>query len=71
MPVTALQGIVQNGRVCLEPGVRLPEDTEVFVVVPGGEDRRVASLRSPRLADSSKLQDFTKRRVSKNPDADI
>jgi hypothetical protein len=37
MSVTTYQGTVENGRVRLAEGVRLPENTRVYVVVPDAE----------------------------------
>jgi antitoxin component of MazEF toxin-antitoxin module len=40
MPVTTLQGTVDNGQVRLAADVRLPENAKVFVVVPDFEPNR-------------------------------
>jgi len=53
MSVVSFEGIVENGRIRLEPGVRLPENTKVYVLVPGLEVKPTAQLRSPRLSLSS------------------
>lgn len=57
MQVTTIQGIVKNGQIQLSEDVKLPELTEVYVVVPNLE-KRTAKIMSPRLVDKSKLKDF-------------
>lgn len=58
MSVVSYEGIVENGRVRLEPGVRLPENTKVYVLVPGAPVPPTAQLRSPRLAHPEQAADF-------------
>jgi hypothetical protein len=55
MSVTAIQGVVENGRVRLAPTVHLPEGASVYVVVPEFSidlpARTSMHIQSPRLAD--------------------
>lgn len=37
MPVTTFQGTVENGKIRLAADVRLPENAEVYIVVPDFE----------------------------------
>ena len=37
MAVVTYQGTVENGQVRLTPGVRIPDKTEVYVVIPEGK----------------------------------
>ena len=55
MSVTAIEGVVENGRIRLPPTVHLPEGTSVYVVVPEFSvalpARSLVHIASPRLAD--------------------
>lgn len=59
MQVTTIQGIVKNGQIQLSEDVKLPEMTEVYVVVPKMESRR-ARIMSPRLVNNSDAEKFVK-----------
>jgi hypothetical protein len=60
MKITTLQGIVENGQIRLADNVRLPENTTVYVVVPGVEISAVVHLSSPRLVHPEQAADFKK-----------
>jgi hypothetical protein len=53
-----LQGIVENGQIRLPANIRLPENTIVYVVIPGAETPRIVRV-SPRLAHPEQAADFT------------
>jgi hypothetical protein len=57
--VESFEGTVENGRIRLEPGVRLPENTKVYVLVPNRPVTPIARIRSPRLAHREQTADFT------------
>ena len=42
MAVRRYPGIVENGRVRLEPGVSLEDNTSVIVIAPDGENSPIA-----------------------------
>jgi hypothetical protein len=69
MSVTSFEGIVENGRIRLEPAVRLPENTKVYVLVPNLPAMPTARVRSPRLAHPEQAADFTMEIVE--PDAGV
>ena len=69
MQITTIQGIVKNGQIHLSEDVKLPEMTEVVVIVPNLEKRR-AKIMSPRLKDKEKLKDF-KREIIEIEDDEI
>ena len=58
--VKTYQGVVDNGIIRLDPEVRLPENLQVFVVVPETVDERPLQIRSPRLVHRNQLPDFAK-----------
>jgi len=59
MQVTTIQGIVKNGQIQLSEDIKLPEMTEVYVVVPKMESRK-ARIMSPRLVNKSDAEKFVK-----------
>ena len=59
MSVASFEGIVEDGRIRLEPAVRLPEHTKVYVLVPNMPAIPTARVRSPRLAHPEQAADFT------------
>ncbi len=49
---------MENGQVRLPEGIRLPDRTKVYVVVPNVGQSDAARLMSPRLAHPEQVQDF-------------
>jgi len=65
--VRTYEGVVVNGEIRLGDGIQLPENAQVFVVVPGAVAERPMQIRSPRLVDQSQIGAFTKEvRVMEN-----
>jgi hypothetical protein len=70
MSVITLEGVVENGRIKLNTSVLLPENTKVYVVIPGTDiepeapvydirlDERVVHIYSPHLAPPSSASDL-------------
>ena len=71
MKVVAFEGVVDDGQIRLQPEVRLPNKTRVYVVVPELETQRVAHVPSPRLAHPEQAADFKKAIVETRPDAGV
>ena len=71
MPLTTFEGTVKNGQIQLPDNLSLPEDTKVYVLVPGVESDERPRLRSPRLADPRKIVDFQKQVITGSSDADV
>ncbi len=69
MSIMTLAGIVENGQIRLTGDVRLPENTAVFVVVPGADNPPAFHVGSPRLANPEQASDFRKTVVDENSDA--
>jgi hypothetical protein len=69
MSVASFEGIVENGRIRLDPAVRLPENTKVYVLVPNLPPIPTARVSSPRLAHPEQAADFTMEIVE--PDAGV
>jgi hypothetical protein len=54
-----LEGVVEDGQIKLNPDVRLPDGTRVYLVIPDVElETNVIYLRSPRLARPEQATDF-------------
>ena len=71
MSVVTLEGIVEHGQIRLTGDVRLPDNTKVYVVVPGMEIERVARIASPRLAHPEQARDFTMEILEEAADASL
>lgn len=69
MAVSALEGIVENGRIRLQGGVVLPDNTRVYVVVPDSEATSQAHVHTPRLAHPEQTDDFAKQVLNVVADA--
>ncbi|HUG71227.1 MAG TPA: hypothetical protein VMM76_25985 [Pirellulaceae bacterium] len=54
----------------LPENVSLPENTKVYVLVPGVASDETARLRSPQLVNSEKAADFQKQLITGTSDAD-
>ena len=68
MSVATFAGIVQNGQIKLPENLHLPEQTKVYVVVPGVQQPGTMRVLSPRLAHREQSQDFKKTII---PNADV
>ena len=71
MPLTTFEGTVKNGQIQLPVEISLPENTKVYVLVPGVESEEAARLRSPRLADPRQIVDFQKQIIAGSTDAGV
>ena len=59
MSAETFEGVVEQGQIKLNSGVRLPDGTKVLVVVPDIEiEETGVHLRSPRLAHPEQSADF-------------
>jgi hypothetical protein len=58
MTVPCYVCFVENGRIKSPPGVVLPEQAKVYVLVPATESPREARVMSPRLARPEQAKDF-------------
>lgn len=66
MPLTAIEGFVENGTIRLRENVSLPENTRVFVIIDGFAGPGAAPsarVRRPHLAHPQQSQDFRKQIV--------
>ncbi len=71
MAISTFQGVVKNGQIRLRGNVTLPEDTEVYVVIPDFESLPRAHVHSPRLAHPEQAADFAKQVIPVADDANL
>lgn len=71
MPLTAIEGVVENGAIRLREDVTLPEKTRVYVIIADPRPTASASVRAPRLARPEQAKDFRKQIVEASPDASL
>jgi len=71
MSVITLEGIVEDGKIRLKTKVRLPDNTRVYVVIPGIEVEQVARIFSPRLAHPEQAVDFKMEVIEEDSHASI
>lgn len=71
MRVTTVEGTIENGQVRLPSDVRLPENTKVYVVVPGVEEKAMLHMATPRLSNPEKAADFEKEVIEGSSDAEL
>ncbi|MDO9129922.1 MAG: hypothetical protein Q7U34_08650 [Anaerolineales bacterium] len=58
MTITTYEGVVEKGKIRLKIGVRLPDNTNVYVVVPEMQTKKTARVMSPRLVHRKQVADF-------------
>jgi len=60
MPIQAIKGIVENGKVRLTEDIALPENANVLVIIADSPQPTSAQIRTPRLANPRQSDDFRK-----------
>jgi hypothetical protein len=63
MQFTAIEGIIENGRIRLLEATPLPENARVYVFIADTPPSALPQVRSPRLARPEQAGDFRKRIV--------
>mgnify|MGYP001579262131 CR=1 FL=1 len=71
MGVVTLEGIVEHGQIRLKTKVRLPDNTKVYIVVPGTEVEQDARIFSPRLVYPEQVADFKLEVVEEDSNANV
>ncbi len=61
MKIVTLEGIVERGQIKLKDDVHLPENTQVYVIVPQAEAITGNRIYSPRLAHPEQAREFEAR----------
>lgn len=71
MGVLTFEGVVEEGRIKLPGNVKLPEQTKVYVIVPGTQVAQPARIASPRLARPEQAADFQLEVIEDSPHAGL
>ncbi len=71
MIANAIEGVVENGRIRLDEGVNLPENTRVYVIVADQPKTATFHIRSPRLVHPGDADRLRKQVVELPPNAKI
>jgi hypothetical protein len=69
--ISTFEGVVKDGQIRLRDNVQLPEDTEVYVVIPDFASLPQARVPSPRLVRPEQAADFIKQVVEATDDAGV
>lgn len=70
MGLRVLEGVVERGQIRLRENLELPDNTRVYIIIPG-EQAEVGHIYSPRLLNRSDLPDFQLEVREAGPDANI
>lgn len=71
MAISTFEGVVKDGQIRLRDKVQLPENTEVYVLIPDFESSPSARVPSPRLVHPEQASDFVKQVVEAADDAKL
>jgi hypothetical protein len=71
MRIITIEGVVEHGQIRLKSDIQLPDNTKVYVVVPGMQVQQIASVVSPRLAHPEQAADFELEIVEEPADASV
>jgi hypothetical protein len=71
MTITTYEGVVEKGKIRLKTSVHLPDNTKVYVVVPGTEAKKTARVTSPRLVHRKQVADFRMEVSEDNSNASV
>lgn len=71
MGIMTLEGIVEHGVIRIMSEVHLPDQTKVYVIVPGIHVEHIARVFSPRLAHLEQAEDFRMEIIAETADAGI
>lgn len=71
MTIVTIEGVVEHGQIRLKSDIQLPDNTKVYVVVPGMQIQQIARVASPRLAHPEQAADFKLEVVEEPADASV
>jgi hypothetical protein len=71
MAISTFEGVVKGGQIRLRDNVQLPEDAEVYVIIPDFALLPRARVPSPRLVRPEQVADFEKQVVKATDDAGV
>jgi hypothetical protein len=71
MSLLTLEGVVDHGLIRLVPGIQLPDNTKVYVIIPGMQVGKKARIVSPHLVHPEQAADFRMDVSEVLPDANL
>jgi hypothetical protein len=74
MTVTTYEGVVENGKIRLMAGVKLPENAKVYVVVPDlktADKKKAVQILSPHLVRREDAARFKMKVTEEKPNARV
>lgn len=71
MSIVTLEGVVEKGQIRLTTGIHLPDNTKVYIVVPGIQIEPGARIFSPHLVHPKQVADFKMEVVEEDPNASV
>ena len=71
MPITAIEGVVENGKIRLREPVSLAENTRVYVIIADSLAKPSIQVRSPRLANPAQARELRKKVLEFPGDAEL
>jgi hypothetical protein len=71
MSVRTIECIVDHGQIRLRGNIRLPDNTKVYVVVPGNQTVERTHVYSPRLVHPEQVADFEMEIIEEPPHAGV
>jgi hypothetical protein len=71
VPLTTIEGVVENGKIRLHEDVVLPEAARVFVIIADPQASPSAHIHTPRLADPRQAGDFRKKVIEVSDNAGL
>ena len=73
MSIATYEGVVEKGRIRLKAGVKLPENTKVYIIVPELQldEKKVIRMLTPRLVNRKQAADFKMQVTKIKPNARI
>ena len=58
MTIATYEGVVEKGKIKLMPGVKLPDNAKVYVIVPDMQTKKKVRILSPRLVNRKQALHF-------------
>lgn len=59
MTIATYEGVVEKGKIKLMPGVKLPDNAKVYVIVPDSQTKKkTVRILSPRLVNRKQASNF-------------
>ncbi len=73
MTITTYEGVVENGKIRLKAGIKLPENAKVYIIIPDlkTEKKKAVQILTPRLAHREQAARFKMQVTEEKPNARV